>query len=130
MVRTTRRQCLHFVCEYCVDLIDADHLPPKEPETTNFARTKSKNEYREINATAVRATPEKTSPPLANLFGLGGSPTEPSYREHLPFSEEQHTSPHERFQKLVKVRRQDNGVGRDAHHQYGLWYGCVTVTAN
>jgi hypothetical protein len=53
------------------------HLPPKEPETTNFARIKSKNEYREIKATAAIVMTEKTSPPLANLFDLWGSPTEP-----------------------------------------------------
>lgn len=63
--------------------MDEGHLPPKDPETTNFAWTKSKNEYRETKATIMIVIAEKTSPPLANLFGLWESAAESLNRERL-----------------------------------------------
>lgn len=43
------------------------HGPPKLPETTNLVLTKSKNEYREINAMNTKMKLEKRIPPLKNL---------------------------------------------------------------
>jgi hypothetical protein len=49
-------------------------MSPKEPETANFALTRSKKEYRETKATVVIVAAENKRPPFANPLPRNNTP--------------------------------------------------------